>query len=197
MNDLFNSLGCHRDRALLSFWLTSGVRASELLGLRHGDIDIGRRTITVISKGSRLREPVPASIDSFVWLTLYLGEAPSGTPGQPVWWTRRGPRRPLTYSAARAMLQRANRRLGTNWSLHDLRHTAARRLLADPNFSLVDVQAVLRHAHITTTQLYVQPRLEELVDKVVAHYSAPAQPAASANAAYNPTELDELLGLQR
>ena len=149
---LFDSLGSHRDRALLSFWLTSGVRASELLGLRHSDIDIGERTITVVSKGSRIREAVPASIDSFVWLTLYLAEAPPAEPAGPVWWTLRGTPRPLTYHAARAMLQRANRRLGTNWALHDLRHTAASSLLADPDSSLVEVQAILRHALSTTLE---------------------------------------------
>jgi integrase len=58
---LFEQLQCNRDRALVSFWLTSGARASELLGLRHGDIDVGARTITVVSKGSRLREAIPAA----------------------------------------------------------------------------------------------------------------------------------------
>jgi integrase len=53
---LFAALRCHRDRALVSFWLSSGARAAELLGLRHGDLDVGAHTITVISKGSRARE---------------------------------------------------------------------------------------------------------------------------------------------
>jgi integrase len=52
----------------------------------------------------------------------------------------------LTYHAARAVLHRTNTVLGTNWTLHNLRHTAAQRMLADPAFSLVDVQTVLRHA---------------------------------------------------
>lgn len=71
---LFVALRCHRDQALASFWLSSGVRASELLGLRHGDLDVGQRTITVVSKGSRAREVVPATVDSFAWLALYLAE---------------------------------------------------------------------------------------------------------------------------
>lgn len=64
---LFGALRSHRDRALVSFWLSSGARASELLGLKHdGDVDAGANTITVVSKGSRLRETIPASVDSFV-----------------------------------------------------------------------------------------------------------------------------------
>ena len=96
-------------------------------------------------------------------------------PGGPVWWTRRTDAAPLNYHAMRAVLSRANRALGgTNWSLHDFRHTAASRFLADPLFTLVDVQTILRHASITTTQIYTQPRLEDLVGKVLQHYARPA-----------------------
>jgi hypothetical protein len=105
---LFSVLRCHRDRALISFWLSTGARAAELLGLRHGDLDVGARTITVVSKGSRAREAIPASMDSFAWLALYLAEdRPPLVEGGPVWWTRTAPARPLTYHAARAVLPRA------------------------------------------------------------------------------------------
>lgn len=91
------------------------MRASELLGLRHGDLDAGRCTITVTSKGTRARDTVPAAVDSNVWLALYMAEQPPITPGGPVWWTRRPATTPLTYHAMRAVLRRANARLGTNW----------------------------------------------------------------------------------
>lgn len=196
---LFDALRSHRDRALVSFWLSSGVRASELLGVRHGvDLDPGGHTITVVSKGSRLRETVPASIDSFVWLALYLREErPPVVEGGPVWWTRQGTdRRPLTYHGARAVLQRANKALGTSWRLHDLRHTAAARMLADPAFTLFDVQAILRHASVSTTQIYAQPRLEDLVGKVLEHYARPAA-APAVEPSYDEAAVRELLGLDR
>ena len=113
------------------------------------------------------------------WLALYLAEGPPLQEGGPVWWTRRGQPRPLTYHAARAMLQRANAALGTNWTLHDFRHTAAQRFLADPAFTLVDVQTILRHASVTTTQIYTQPRLEDLVGKVLEHFARPTPPPAT------------------
>ncbi|WP_375504592.1 tyrosine-type recombinase/integrase [uncultured Jatrophihabitans sp.] len=194
-DSLFNALRSSRDRALVSFYLSSGVRASELLGLRHGDLDAGQYTITVTSKGSRLRETVPASVDAFVWLALYLGEQPPMSPGGPVWWTRRADPAPLNYHAMRAVLRRANTSLGTNWSLHDFRHTAAARLLADPAFTLVDVQTILRHASITTTQIYTQPRLEDLVGKVLEHYARPPAPGPTIEPAYDADAVRELLGL--
>ena len=192
---LFNALRSHRDRALVCFYLSSGVRASELLGLRHGDLDAGRYTITVTSKGSRMRETVPASVDSFVWLALYLSEQPPIEPGGPVWWTRRSQPAPLNYHAMRAVLRRANASLGANWSLHDFRHTAAARMLADPAFTLVDVQTVLRHASVTTTQIYTQPRLEDLIGKVLEHYARPKTNVATIEPAYDAAAVRELLGL--
>ncbi|MDP8929835.1 MAG: site-specific integrase, partial [Actinomycetota bacterium] len=163
---LFNGLRSNRDRALVAFWLSSGVRASELLGLCHDRVDYGRRAISVVSKGTRALEEVPASADAFVWLAFYVAEGFAGVGAEPVWWTLRQPRRPLTYHAARAVLLRAQGSLGTRYRLHDLRHTAAVRMAADPGFTLVDVQTVLRHAHLSTTQIYLQPRIEDLVEKV-------------------------------
>jgi site-specific recombinase XerD len=194
---LFSTVRSHRDRALLSFWLSSGARATELLGLNHGgDLDAGSNTITVVSKGSRLRETIPASVDSFVWLALYLREEqPPIVPGGPVWWTRQGTPRPLTYHADRAMLQRANAALGSNWTLYDLRHTAAARMLADPAFTLFDVQTILRHASVTTTQIYSQPRLEDLVAKVLEHYGRPKASGLVIEPSYDDAAVRELLGL--
>jgi len=91
--------------------------------------------VTVIRKGSRAVQQLPASPDAFVWLRLYqsglAGAVPLGW-DDPLWVTRRRPFRPLTYHAARAMFSRATAALGANWTLHDLRHTAAYRMARDP-----------------------------------------------------------------
>jgi site-specific recombinase XerD len=93
-----------------------------------------------------------------------------------IWRTRRGEERPLTYWAARRILQRATEHLGMNWTLHDARHTAATRMARDPNFTLVEVQSILRHAHISTTAVYTAVGLDDLVDKLAEHYSRPPEP---------------------
>jgi integrase len=93
------------------------------------------------------------------------------------------------------VLQRANTVLGTNWTLHDLRHTAAQRMLADPAFTLVDVQTILRHASVTTTQIYTQPKLDDLIAKVLEHYARPAAPPAALDPGYDAAAVHELLGL--
>jgi integrase len=122
-DELFAGMGCDRDRALLEFYVSSGARASELLGVGLDDIDWSGQLTYVISKGTRIRQPVPASPNAFRYLGNYLATDGLPDPGQPVWRTRRGDQRPLTYWATRRILQRANDKLGTNWTLHDARHT--------------------------------------------------------------------------
>jgi site-specific recombinase XerD len=197
---LFAALSSHRDRALVAFWISTGARASELLGACQGDVDPGGQMITVTRKGSRGVQPLPASPDAFVWLRLYQqqmrGRVPAGR-RQPLWWTLRHPLAPLTYHAAHRMFERANALLGANWTLHDLRHSAAHRMARDPALPLADVQWILGHAHLTTTQIYMNPTLEEAVAGLRAHHARqgraaqhPAPPAPG----YDQRSLDVLFG---
>jgi len=70
-NELFARLPSHRDRALVAFWVSTGARASELLTALCSGADPGQQLITVIRKGSRAVQQLPASPDAFVWLRLY------------------------------------------------------------------------------------------------------------------------------
>lgn len=199
---LFAALGSHRDRALVACWMSTGARASELLGVTGGDTDPGRQLITVVRKGSRALQPLPASSDTFVWLRLYQHQMQELVPAgrdQPLWWTLRRPFRRLSYHAAYRMFARANAQLGSNWSLHDLRHSAAYRMARDPQMPLTDVQWVLGHAQLTTTQLYVSPLPEDVIANVLAfHQRAAQQPEASPPPTrYRPESLEVLFGTDR
>ncbi|MFE4800330.1 tyrosine-type recombinase/integrase [Streptomyces sp. NPDC056708] len=201
-NTLFAALPSNRDRALIAFWISSGVRASELIGVRQCDVDPGQQLISVMRKGSRARQQVPASADAFVWLRLYQQELNGLVPrgrAQPVWWTLRRPLRPLTYHGAHRMFERINAGFGADWTLHDLRHSAAARMVRDPHLTLTDVQWVLGHAHLTTTEIYLAPRQDEVVAQVLAHHArrtdqhtepVPPPPAPG----YDPETLDVLFG---
>jgi integrase len=203
-NELFARLPSHRDRALVAFWVSAGARASELLGAVFSGADPGQQLITVIRKGSRVVQQLPASPDAFVWLRLYQQEVqglvPSG-PDDPLWWTLRRPFRPLNYHAARAMFDRANAAVGAGWSLHALRHTAAYRLARDPDVPITDVQWVLGHASLATTQIYVVPAAEDVIASTLAHYCRQAEPKPAAlpgpGAGYRPESLDVLFGKGR
>ena len=200
IDDIFAGLGCHRDRALLHMFLASGARASELLGMTVADVRPGDGRIYVATKGlGGIKQACPASPEAFSWLALYLGELAGlghrPGPGEPLWWTRRRPLRPLSYTALRALLNRVNEKIGTNVTAHDLRHTLCLRLVADPAITLADAQQVMRHARITTTGLYLRPRPDEVIAKVQEHYRRPKpEPRPLAGWDYDPADLADVFG---
>ncbi|HEY5354434.1 MAG TPA: site-specific integrase [Streptosporangiaceae bacterium] len=201
-NEIFAELASHRDRALVAFYVSTGARASELLSATLAGLDPGRQLITVVRKGTRELQQLPASTDAFVWLRLYQVEMEELIPRgrrQPLWWALRRPARPLTYHAAHRMFERVNERAGTAATLHSLRHTAAYRMAEDPALPLTDVQSVLGHAQLATTQLYLTPRKEDVIRRVLAHHAGQARQAAgrarpAPAPGYRPETLDVLFG---
>ncbi|MFC9592085.1 tyrosine-type recombinase/integrase [Streptomyces sp. NPDC056944] len=173
--------------------VSSGSRASELLGVTPGDIDWARQLFYVVSKGTDEREAVPASPQAMTVLAAYLDRNGLPAAREPVFRTLRGPDRPLTYFAMRRVLQRVNDRLGTNWTLHDLRHTAANRMANDPNLTLAQVRAILRHADLATTGRYLNARVEDLFDALQAHYTRP-RVQRTFSAAYDPADVKAVFG---
>ncbi len=128
----------------------------------------------MIRKGTRCLQELPASPDAFVWLRLYQAQMQGLVPAgrdQPLWWTLRRPFRALAYDAARAMFTRASAALGANWSLHDLRHSAAYRMARDPAMPLADLQWVMGHAHLSTTQVYLNPLPGDVIETVLAFHA--------------------------
>ncbi|MEN1889680.1 tyrosine-type recombinase/integrase [Streptomyces mirabilis] len=176
-NDLFGALRSNRDRAILSLDISNATRASEVLGIRGVDLDWGDQLVQVSRKGSDDAQWLPASPDSFVWLRLYLAELAPLEPSDPIWWTLRRRDRgaglrlqPMNYEALRAVFRRINAVLGTNYTMHDLRHTAALRMSRDKNLTLLDVQTILGHAHLSTTaDVYLLEDEAAVIRRVAEH----------------------------
>jgi integrase len=131
--DLFAGLRSNRDRAVLALAVSNGARAGELLGIRAADVDWGNQLVRVYRKGTGAAQWLPASPEALTWLRLYLADL--GVPLEPgdlVWHTLRRrdrgnglKRQPMNYEALRAVFRRVNALLGSNWSMHDLRHRRA------------------------------------------------------------------------
>lgn len=201
-NEVFARLPSHRDRALVAFYVSTGARASELLSAVQGGVHPGRGVIAVTRKGTRRVQELPASADAFVWLRLYQAETDGLVPRgarEPLWWTLRRPARPLGYPAVHRMFERAAAAAGIAVTLHALRHTAAYRMAEDPALPLTDVQWVLGHAQLTTTQLYLAPRREDVIRRMLAHHGEQARQAAARQGpvpapGYQPGTLEILFG---
>jgi integrase/recombinase XerD len=195
-DDVWAQLSCDRDRAMVKVAVDSGVRPGELVALRGEDIDWGNALVYVVRKGGRRAQWVPISRDAVGWLRRY--QSVSGYvagAGDPMWVMLRGGRRPLGYHAYRAVFERVNRRLGTDWTPHDLRHTACVRML-DAGVDLYKVREIMGHTHLATTQRYLRPRLDELIDAQRAAQATPL-PAPSVANPYNEDDLAALFGTRQ
>jgi site-specific recombinase XerD len=153
-----------RDDAVLELLYGSGLRVSELCGLRLADVDLDRSVVTVWGKGGKQRS-VPMSAPSTVavrrWLDGVRATVAPATAGDRLFVNQRG--RPLTPRDVRRIL---DRRSPTPTHPHALRHTFATHLL-DGGADLRVVQELLGHADLTTTQLYThvsRERLRRVVD---------------------------------
>lgn len=149
-----------RDDAVLELLYGSGLRISELCGLRPEDLDLTRGLVRVWGKGAKQRQ-VPVSepaVDAVRdWLDHgrphWVGR---DTPPDAVFLNRRGRR--LTPRDARRIL---DHRADTPTHPHALRHTYATHLL-DGGADLRAVQELLGHADLSTTQLYTHVSKERL-----------------------------------
>lgn len=144
-----------RDRALLELLYGSGLRASEIVGLRLGDLDLHAQFLVCRGKGERQRL-VPVGGKARRALAAYLegarpklaGDAEPGT----VFLNHRG--RPLSRQGLWAIVRSYARRVGLRRAFpHALRHSFASHLL-EGGADLRSVQALLGHADIGTTEIY-------------------------------------------
>ncbi len=144
-----------RDRALLELLYGSGLRASELVGLTPGDLDLHGQFLVCRGKRDRQRL-VPLGAQARRALVAYLergrpalvGEAEPGA----VFVNRRG--RPLSRQGLWGIVRAHARRIGLARAFpHALRHSFASHLL-EGGADLRSVQALLGHADIGTTEIY-------------------------------------------
>ncbi len=148
-----------RDHAMLLLAIQTGLRASELIGLTCGDIQLGVGAhVSCLGKGRKQRI-TPLTKQTVAILRAWLAER-AGHPDEPLFPTRTG--RPLSRDAIEHRLAKhAATASAACPSLaakkitpHVLRHTAAMRLLhAGVDTSVIALW--LGHEHIETTQIYL------------------------------------------
>jgi len=153
-----------RDKALLEFAYASGVRVSELIGLKLRDVDAEQGFALVFGKGSKERL-VPVGRSALRALLVYTREIrprlvrddSEGT----LFLNARGA--PLSRMGVWKILRRQVRRAGIRKrvSPHTLRHSFATHLL-EGGADLAAVQEMLGHADISTTQVYTHVDREYL-----------------------------------
>ncbi|ODV10498.1 MAG: tyrosine recombinase XerC, partial [Rhodanobacter sp. SCN 68-63] len=148
-----------RDRAMLELFYSSGLRLSELTGLRWHDLDLDGGEVRVLGKGSKTRI-VPVGRHAVDALRA-LGQAEGMAAHTPVFRGRGGaPISPRTVQARLKTLALAH---GSAKRIHPhlLRHTFASHML-ESSGDLRAVQELLGHADIATTQIYTHLDFQHL-----------------------------------
>jgi integrase/recombinase XerD len=141
-----------RDRAILELMYATGLRVSELIGLRNGDVDVMAGLIVCYGKGGKERR-VPLGKSAIHWLQQYSAvKAGYGKQTSPFMFLYRG--KQFTRQLAWLMIKTRAEQVGIKGvSPHTLRHSFATHLLQHGADSR-SVQALLGHSDISTTQIY-------------------------------------------
>lgn len=153
-----------RDRAMLEVLYASGLRVSELVGLRLDQLNPRLGLVRVVGKGDRERL-VPLGDEAAAWLDRHLRDARPellrGRLSDDVFPTRRGER--MTRQAFWHAIKRYARlaEVATRLSPHTLRHAFATHLL-NHGADLRAVQMLLGHSDLSTTQIYTHVARERL-----------------------------------
>jgi len=150
-----------RDTALLTLLYGGGLRISEALSLKRGDVPLGA-TLSVIGKGRKERS-IPVLPLVAEALAGYAAQIPfTGAPSSPLFLSRRG--LPMSPREAQSLMQRLRGALGLNdrATPHALRHSFATHILQGGG-DLRSVQELLGHASLSTTQIYTAIETTELL----------------------------------
>lgn len=159
-----------RDRTLIEVLYATGLRVSELVGLRLADVALDRGYVQCLGKGRKARI-VPVGDQAVHWVQRYLHDARPGfvarreTPF--LFVSARGGRR-LSRAGFWKILKGYGRKadIRSPLSPHVLRHSFATHLL-DRGADLRAIQTMLGHADLSTTQIYthvLEARLRNVYD---------------------------------
>ena len=161
-----------RDKAMLETLYASGLRVSELVTLKLGQVSQDMGVVRVVGKGSKERL-VPLGEEAIAWIRQYLKEARpellGGRAADDLFVTARGSA--MTRQMFWHLLRRYAAQAGLKKPIspHTLRHAFATHLL-NHGADLRVVQLLLGHSDISTTQIYTHVARERLKQLHAKHH---------------------------
>ena len=162
----------HRDRTMLEVLYATGLRVSELVNLKLGQVNLNQGVLRIVGKGDRERL-IPLGEEAVQWIQQFLQgprvEILLERQTDYLFPTRRGDR--MTRQAFWHIIKRYARKAGVSKDLspHTLRHAFATHLL-NHGADLRVVQMLLGHSDLSTTQIYTHVARERLKDVHSQHH---------------------------
>jgi len=151
-----------RDGAILELLYSSGLRVGELVGLNLNRLDLDLAIVKVMGKGRKERI-VPVGKKAVEALRAYLEERGVLNLEEPLFANARGGR--LTARSVGRLIKKYTKSSGIfrKVSPHSLRHTFATHLL-DAGADIREIQEMLGHASLSTTQRYIHLSMGKLME---------------------------------
>ncbi|MFO1468696.1 MAG: site-specific tyrosine recombinase XerD [Steroidobacteraceae bacterium] len=162
----------HRDRTMLEVLYATGLRVSELVSLKHNQINFNQGVLRVVGKGNRERL-IPLGEEAMRWLRQFMQgprvEILLERQTDYLFPTRRGDR--MTRQAFWHIIKRYAKKAAVEKELspHTLRHAFATHLL-NHGADLRVVQMLLGHSDLSTTQIYTHVARERLKELHAQHH---------------------------
>lgn len=162
----------NRDRAMLEVLYATGLRVTELVSLRHNQVNLNQGVLRVVGKGNRERL-IPLGEEAVRWLVEFTrgprNEILLDRTTDYLFPTRRGDR--MTRQAFWHIIKRYARKAGVERDLspHTLRHAFATHLL-NHGADLRVVQMLLGHSDLSTTQIYTHVARERMKELHALHH---------------------------
>jgi integrase/recombinase XerD len=162
----------HRDRTMLEVLYATGLRVSELVNLKLGQVNLNQGVLRIVGKGDRERL-IPLGEEAVQWVQQFLlgprVEILLERQTDYLFPTRRGDR--MTRQAFWHIIKRYAKKAGIEKELspHTLRHAFATHLL-NHGADLRVVQMLLGHSDLSTTQIYTHVARERLKDLHSQHH---------------------------
>lgn len=162
----------HRDRTMLEVLYATGLRVSELVNLRAGQVNLNQGVLRIVGKGDRERL-IPLGDEAVKWLNEFINgprlEILLERQTDCLFPTRRGDR--MTRQAFWHIIKRYAQKANVQKALspHTLRHAFATHLL-NHGADLRVVQMLLGHSDLSTTQIYTHVARERMKELHAQHH---------------------------
>jgi integrase/recombinase XerD len=158
--------GGRRDRAILEVLYSTGIRRAEAVSLRLFDIDFDRRAVHVRQGKGRRDRIVPIGERALAWVDRWLLDGRERYALEPdegfVFIARDGGQLSREYLTTMVGQHVTRADIGKTGSCHLFRHTMA-TLMLDAGADIRFIQAILGHAKLSTTQIYTQVTITQLL----------------------------------
>ena len=147
-----------RDLAIVDVLYSTGCRVTELVNMRFWDIDTDRGSVQILGKGKKhntvyLNDAAKLSLQDY--LATRKGDS------EYLFVSDRRPHGQLTARSVQVMFSDMSKRLNIKLSPHIIRHTSA-TLALQSGMSITQVQKMLGHASVNTTQIYAETSQEDV-----------------------------------